>query len=423
MPILLVGANHKSAPLELRERLAQAVDHVSQTLQHLCRPPSPLQETVLLSTCNRVEVYAVTDQPALTSDFLTGALLGSPENARFLYVRTDQVAIEHLCAVAAGLDSLVLGETQILGQVKEAVQTSLDAGAAGTVLTSLFRSAVRAGKRVRTETAIGRQPISISSVAVTLATHCLGSLAERSGLVIGSGEMSKLAIRLFQERGGRLLIANRTDSHAQELAQHIGGSAIPFQEAIRALSEVDFVISATSAPQIVLSAAQITETMRRRAGRPLLLIDLAVPRDIDPAARAIDGVQLYNIDDLRSVREEHRRERVGELPRARAIIRQETDKFMNWLAARQAVPLINELHARAEQIRQGELARALPRLATLTAHDKQVIEALSRRIVNKLLHEPTVRLKDAASSNGAVHYDEALRELFGLNGHRGNDRS
>jgi glutamyl-tRNA reductase len=423
MHILLIGANHESAPLALRERLARAADHAPQRLQHLCTPPSPLQETVLLSTCNRVEVYAVTDEPARAGDLLTRALLGGPEITKFLYMRTDQAAVKHLCSVAAGIDSLVLGETQVLGQVKEALQTGLQAQTAGTILATLFRSAVRAGKRARNETAIGRHALSVSSVAVDLAIRSLGSLETRTALIIGSGEMSKLAAQLLQERGiGHLLIANRTDQHGRELAQRLYADSIPFDQLPESLIDVDLVISSTSASQLILNAVEIAQVMKGRTGRSLLLIDLAVPRDIDPVAGTIEGVQLYNIDDLRAAGEEHLRERQSELPRVREIIQEETKGFREWLAARQAVSLLKELRDRAERIRQEELARALSRLATLTHHDQRVIETLSRRVVNKILHEPTVRLKEGTvSSNRPASYTEIFSELFGLNGRGDKD--
>lgn len=418
MHIILVGVDQTTAPIALRERLAFAPRQIPAALN---AAHQTAQECVLLSTCNRVELYAVCqDEQEGMARLLTvlseARQVALDELRAASYAFRDEQAIAHLFGVAAGLYSQVLGEPQIQGQVVDALELAQGGGFAGPITSALFRAALAAGKRVRTETAISRNAVSISHVAVQLARRVLPNLNEASILLVGSGQMSEVAASNLCDNGaGKLIIVNRTNSHAADLAQRFGAIHRPFTELLEALIEADVVISSTTAPRAIITADLAQQALHRRAGRALLLIDLALPRDVEPAAGALPRVHLYNLDDLQAEVSEGLRLRSQEITHAEAIIAEEERSFVAWLRSLGVVGTISDLRQRAETLRQQELERAMRRLApTLSEREATIVQELTTRLVNKLLHFPTVRLKDAAAAGQGHTYAEALRYLFDL---------
>ncbi len=393
MRLLLVGTSHRLSPLEVRERVA--LDHDGEAA--LARRIGEGGEAVCLSTCNRTELYLAAADTDAAGERATAALAdlgGIPrgELEPYLYRLEQDAAATHLFRVAAGLDSLVPGEGEIQGQVRSAYER----GAVGPLLDRLFRHALHTGKRVRTETAIGESPASVASAAAALAAQVFGDLAGRRILVIGAGKIGDLAARNLVGRGAQLLfVANRTVDRATSLAERFGATALPLDTVEQELAGTDIVVSSTSARGQILSADQVRRALPKRKGRPLLLVDLAVPRDLDPAIKELPGCFLYDIDDLQSVVEETLSGRRGEAIRAEAIVAAEGDRFSEWLGSRDIVPAISSLRERAEAIRRGELAKASPRLAGLSEPERNAVESLTNQIVNKLLHQPIMRLKEA----------------------------
>jgi glutamyl-tRNA reductase len=416
--IILVGVDHSTAPIALRERLAFAPRHIPSAL-HAARQVA--QECVLLSTCNRVELVAVCQNEQEGIAHLHGVVSESrqvslDELLECSYALADEEAIAHLFGVAAGLHSQVLGEPQVQGQVSEALEVAQGGGFAGPITSALFRAALVAGKRVRTETAISRNAVSISHVAVQLARRVLPNLNEASILLVGSGQMSEVAASNLCDNGARrLVIVNRTDRHGLDLAQRFRAVHRPFSELAEALAEADVVISSTTAPRAIITPDLMQQALRSRAGSALLLIDLALPRDVEPAVGELPGVHLYNLDDLQAEVSEGLRLRSQEIAHTETIIAEEVQSFTAWLRSLSVVGTISDLRQRAETLRQQELDRALRRLApTLSEHEAAIVQELTTRLVNKLLHAPTVRLKDAAASGQSQNYAEALRYLFDL---------
>jgi glutamyl-tRNA reductase len=410
--LVLVGTSHRAAPIALRERLALDPAGAAAFAQRL----SGELEAVCLSTCNRTELYvAGTDGDALQGRAAAALLeLAGLEEAELfpvLYRLRDEAAALHLFRVAAGLDSLVPGEGEILGQVRGA----FEAGAPGPLLDHLFRQALHVGKKVRTQTAIAESPASVPSAAAALAQHVFGDLTGRRVLVVGAGETGEGAARNLVARGATIAcVANRTPERAQALAERFGAVAATLDELEARLADVDVVVACTSAPGTILGRAELERVQRARRGAPLFLVDLAVPRDFDPAINDIDGCYLYNVDDLQAVVAQTLAGRRQEAARAEGIVAQEADAFLDWQASLEVVPAIASLRARAEEIRQGELARAEARLGRLSDEQRSVVESLTAQIVNKLLHLPTVRMKQAAAAADGVVYAEAVRHLFGL---------
>lgn len=420
--IIVVGISFKTAPVALREKLTFTPNLLGRALKRLIERDDCL-EAVILSTCNRTEIYALVPK-AMSDDARLSALwaesldAATAELGSHLYVHRDREAAEHLFAVACGIDSQVLGESQILGQVQEAYERARRVGGAKSVLSKLFRAALSAGKRARTETKIGRNAASISSAAVELAKRVWGDLRAKKILLIGTGKMGELAAKNLLKHGAQAIsVANRTYRRARTLARQLGGRAIRFAELAQALKQVDIVISSTAAPHFILTPEQVERAMERRAQQPLLLIDIAVPRNIDPAVAEIRNVALYNIDDLKAVAHEGLRQRRREISKVRQIIREEADEFVTWFAALDAVPPIIALREHVEEIRWQELERALRKLEPLPERTQQIIEEFSVRLANKFLHNPTERLKQCANREGRL-YREALVELFGLKDHR-----
>jgi glutamyl-tRNA reductase len=422
MKILLIGLSHKTAPVEVREKLAfshamlrSALTHFEHT--HHQAHLEDVREGAILSTCNRLEIYALVRDPDIAGraivDFLAHACDVPPELfSRHLYIYYDEDAVHHLFRVAAGLDSMVLGEPQILGQITDAYEAALSQGAAGTVLSALFRAAIHAGKRVRTETAIGVNPLSISSVAANLAGQLLGDLSERQVLLIGAGEMGAIAVRALQRRGvANITVANRTYQSAAQLAETWGGRAITFQQLTEAMTLADIIITSTGAPHTILNRDLLEPAMAARPSHPLLIIDIAVPRDVDPDVTELPNVHLHDIDDLQSQAEDNVRERISEIPRAELIVETEMDQFLRWLSSLDVVSTITDLRRQFEEMRQRELERLFNRLE-LNEHERELVATMSHRLINKILHEPTLRLKqETANGNGAI-YISTMRQLF-----------
>lgn len=384
------------------------------------RDRAALDEVVVLSTCMRTEVYATADRfhPAVQDirNFLCESSFSAPEDvADHLTMLYDEAAIGHLFAVASGLDSAVLGESEILAQVRTAWETARVEGACGTVLSGLFRHALEVGKRVRSETAIARGTTSVSAAAVALAADHLGSLDGRRILVLGAGDMGEgMAVALAGAGVADIQVANRTRSRAQALADRIGGRTVAFGSLGAALTEVDVLLTSTGSPEPVLTAEDLRPVLDERAARPLLIVDVAVPRDVEPSVRHLDGVTVLDLDDLRAFARAGLEDRRREVTRVHGIIDEEVQDYLRDVLARQAAPTVASLRARAEEIRTAELDRLRTRLVGLDDRQREAVEAVTRGVVAKLLHEPTVRLKDAAGTPRGERLAEALRALFDL---------
>jgi glutamyl-tRNA reductase len=410
--VLVVGLSHKTAPVDLLERAAITGDDVQKALHEL-RQGSSIAESLVLSTCNRVEVYAHVTRfhggVQEVSDLLA-RLSGVPREdlADHLYVHYEERAVQHLFAVASGLDSMVLGEGQILGQVRGAFKTAQDEGAVGRVLGELFRHSLRVGKRVRTDTAIGRAGASLVAIGLRVAEATLGPVgADTKALIVGAGAMGALAGTTLQKQGVRdVVVANRTPEHGDALAATLGGGSVSLDDLAGAIADADLVISSTGANGIVVEADVVREALgRRAAGRPLFVLDLALPRDVDPAVRELPGVRLADLDALRAVLDTE--PQGAEVDECRRIVADEVAVFLGWQRAMRVAPTVVALRAKADAL----IADELERLGDKANPD---VERAVRRVVDKLLHAPTVRVKELAESPGGDHYAEALRELFGL---------
>ncbi|MCB9418216.1 MAG: glutamyl-tRNA reductase [Ardenticatenaceae bacterium] len=427
--IVCLGLSHHTAPVALREQLSCSLTDLNGLLQTFREETAlgengrfpGINELVILSTCNRVELYAHVDAVRphirqLLTQFLSELRgVDTAVFANHLYFYTGQTAIDYLMRVTAGLDSLVLGEPQILGQVNSAYTAAAQTHAAGPVLRRLFEAAIRAGKRARTETAISSNPASISSVAIALAQTAAGSLADKTAVIIGAGEMAELALKALQARQiSAVTVVNRTCPRAQLLTDRLGGTARGLDELGEQLLTADIVISATGAPHFILDAALIERLMEKRNGRALVLIDIAVPRDIDPQAALIPGVILFDVDDLQDKLDKALAARQREVPRVEAIIAEEQTNLTNQLRELAAKPFITDLRQKAEEIRQRELERTLRHLGDVDPQVAVHLQYLSRSLVNKLLHEPTIRVKEQASNGRSAEYVATARHLFGL---------
>ncbi len=424
MNILLIGLSHKTAPIEIRERHSFSSNTLRSVLTHFDATHTQahladVKEGVILSTCNRLEVYALVGDLEIAKQAIIGFLSHTcdvpPETfSACLYTYHNEEAVRHLMRVASGLDSMVLGEPQILGQITEAYEAALSQQAAGTVLSALFRAAIHAGKRARTETAIGVNSASISSVAAGLAKRLLGDLSPRQVLLIGAGEMGAIAVKALIKRGlSNIVVANRTFEKGKKLAGAWGGKAITFQQLPGAMAGADIIITSTGAPHTILNRELLEPAMAARPERPLFVIDIAVPRDVDPDVVEIPNVHLRDIDDLQSQADDNMREREAEIPRVKIIIDEEVKQFLEWYSSLDAVSTIANLRRRTEQLRQGELERLFNRL-NLNERERKLVATMSHRLVNKILHEPTVRMKkETANGNGAACI-ATVRQLFSL---------
>jgi glutamyl-tRNA reductase len=415
MTLTLVGVNYKTAPIEVRERIAISREDLPEATRALAALPG-IAECMIVSTCNRVEILAaLTSESTDLSSFLHRHFGLEPSLlAPHIYMHRNQEAVRHLFRVASSLDSMVVGEPQILGQVKEAFFVARESGSVDSQLEHLLQSAFAIAKRVRTETAIGSSSVSIASVAVELARKIFGSLQGRTVFLVGAGKMSELAaLHLVQQGAGAILVANRTEVRAHQLAQRFDGRVVAFDSVYEAASEADIVISSTGAPHPIFRREHGQEFMHRRRNRPMFFIDIAVPRDVDPAVNEIEGIFVYDIDDLQQVAAAHMDERKVHAADAEALIADAVDRFQQKRRAVNVAPAIVSLQQQAEEIRQAELRRAQPVLSTLTAPQLAAVEALTRGLVNKFLHPPMNALKQAARENDTTRV-EALCETWAL---------
>ena len=417
MKLALAGVSHHQAPLALRERVAIDLHAAANLARRLASMDENGCEAVVLSTCNRTELYLARPADDGLTDRADRALLelagadAAASLAPVAYRLTDESAALHLFRVAAGLDSMIPGEGEILGQVRDA----FTAGAPGPLLDRTFRMALHAGRRARVETAIGESPSSVPAAAAALAEQVFEGLAERKVVLVGAGRTSELTARNLVSRGASVsVVANRSVERAERLAATLGARGVPLEQLAEAVAEADVVVSSTSAPGLVLRGSELSAALRARRGRPLLFVDLAVPRDIDPALAEHDGCFVYDVDDLEAVVAASLAGRRSEAVEAERIVSAEAERFASWRASLVVVPAITALRARAAAIRSAELARAEPRLENLSAGERAAVEALTTQIVNKLLHLPTVRLKEAAVTADGLHYADVVRELFGL---------
>ncbi len=424
MAIVVVGANHRTAPIEVRERFAMGRSEAPSVVAELV-DRGVAEEAVLLSTCNRTELYVTAvDAYRAETEFrsiLAGRVELPPERlSAYLYLHRDRSAVSHLFRVAAGLDSMVLGEPQIQGQVREAYELSrqipgLAGPVVGPTLNRLFQTALSVGGRVRSETQVGLGAASVSTAAVELAKKIFGTLRGRSALVIGAGEMSEVTLERLRAEGVRSTwVTNRTFARAAEMAEQWGGQAVPWEELGPALLGVDIVICSTAAPHPVLTLERFRESLPKGPSRPLCIIDIAIPRDVDPQVGDEPNVFLYNIDDLRQIVDDSLEKRRTEIPKADGIVAEVGEDYWNWYTSLAVVPTIRDIRRKSESVRQTELEKTLKRLAHLPAEDQQAIDALTRALLNKLLHTPTVRLREAAENGRGTSILDSARYLFEL---------
>jgi glutamyl-tRNA reductase len=417
--VLALGVSHHTAPLALREKLALTEGKAAGVLSALVSEES-ISEAAALSTCNRTELYLVATDSVAAETAGLGVLAreaGIPPTELLgpLYSLRDADAGRHLYGVTAGLDSMILGEAEIQGQVKRAYELALVEGATGPILNRMFRGALAAGKRARTETAVGEKGVSIPSVAVELAQRNLGDLSARRVLLIGAGETSEITARALAARGSdAVFIANRGYKRAISLAERFGGEAVRVDELPRQLASADIVVSATNSPHHLIERSELESIMGQRDGAPLLLIDLAVPRDIDPECRQVTGVSLFDVDEVQAIVERNAFGREAEARHAGRILDSELSRFERWLGSQEVMPTVAALRERAEGIVKQVLAENATRWESLSAADRERLEQMARAIANRLLHEPTVRLKGLVDREDAYLQVSALRELFGL---------
>ena len=419
MHLFSIGLSHSSAPVDLRERLAFSEDQIRASLSRLsCGHLSTDGEMAILSTCNRIEIYAVSNQTNFSEleTFLSEVRgVARAEFIAHLYHHADEEVARHLFNVAAGLDSLVVGEPQILGQVTRALELARGQNTAGPILNRLFQSAIHAGKRARTETSISRNPASVSSLAASLSERTVHKISEAQIVILGAGEMAELAVEALRKRGAnRILVVNRTLERAHSLARRWDAQGTTFENMDTALVSADILIASTGAPHTLISREMVDEAMRERSERPLVLIDIAVPRDIDPDAASVHGVRLFDIDKLNSQLEHSLAERISEVPHVKIILEEELSQFAEYIKSLEMLPIIADMRRQAEVIRQGELEKTLRRMPDLTPVERDRIEALTQALVKKILDAPTQRLRAEAACPHAPEYAAVARKLFGL---------
>ncbi len=420
--IQCLGLNHNTATVALREQLAFTPHRLDTALARLGCGDDPawdnLRELVILSTCNRVELYAVTVGPSFDQ---LGTFLADIQDIHLSKLSTafyhllDEEAVDHLFNVAAGLDSVVLGEPQILGQVADAYAAARRNGSVGKILSRLFQSAIQAGKRARTETAISHYPASIASVAIKLISETVPDISSSRIMVLGAGEMAELAVEALRKRGAnQIMVVNRTLQRAQELASRWNGQAATLEMLIELLPDTDIVITSTGAPHTVIHKSMVEKSMRQRSHHPIVFMDIAVPRDVDADVKDVPGVRLFDMDTLSQQLETTLAHRKAEVPRVQEILAEERARFLDYLATLDLLPLIIELRQQVNAIRQAELEKAIRRMPDLPPEAEQRIDALTKSIVQKILHNPTIRLREVAGSSDASDYADITRGLFGL---------
>jgi len=421
MLVVVAGISHKTAPLELRERLALDEEASLRVAGELLAEGVAC-EAVALSTCNRTELYlygrdSLAARQAALAHLARHAGVASGELEPSLYSYSGDGAIAHLFRVTSSLDSMVVGEAQIVAQLKAAYQLACEGGCTSVVFNHLFRHALEVGKRVRTETSIGERPVSVSSAAVELALQVFGRLRDHTVLIIGAGETSELTATHLRAHGiERILVANRTLDTSMELARRVGGEAVRFEDLEHHLAAADIVISSTSAPHYVVTRETVDRAFKRRRHRPMFLIDIAVPRDLDPEINRVRDAYLYDIDDLQHVVEHNRHEREKEARHAEHIVEEELASVNDWLRSLEVVPTIAMLREAVEGIRRNELARLGSKMSDLTDEQRARVEMLTVSIVNKILHVPTVKMKEVAGRDQCYLYVDAMRTMFGLDG-------
>jgi glutamyl-tRNA reductase len=419
--VLALGANHKTAPLPLREKLALPDGRAARVLAELVGHDA-VHEAVAISTCNRTELYLVTADPVEAENLALGILsrqagLRPTELLGAIYSLRGSAAVEHLFSVTAGLDSMIVGEAEVQGQVKRSYEMALVEGVTGPVANRLFRDALGTGKRVRSETGIARTSVSVSSVAVKLAADFLGDLSNRRVLVIGAGENAELTARALRDRGVEaMFVANRRYDRALGLAQRYGGRAIAFDSLPGELEHADIVVSSTGAPHQIVGREELEFVAASRMGRPLVMIDLAVPRDIEPSVRDCPGIALYDMDDLQQEVARNLSGRQAEAEEAQVIVREEVARFEDWLDSLDVVPTISALRRRGDEIVEQVLRENEARWESLSEADRERVATLASAVVSRLLHEPTRMLRGAAGEGTSYRYVHALHELFGLEG-------
>jgi glutamyl-tRNA reductase len=421
MKLVLVGANHKSAPVDVREMMSLSEGEASNTLRELLEKPW-IEEAYLLSTCNRVEylIYGNHYHKCIES-VLSCIFRRDPSRSKdwekWIYVLRDEEAVRHLFTVASSMDSMIIGEPQILGQVKDAYRLALKEKSCGAFLNKLLHQAFRVAKRIRTQTDIGKSAVSVSYAAVELAKSIFQDLTAKTILLVGSGEMIELAATHFVQSGIKsILVTSRTFENAQLLAGKFSGRALPFEELPRTLPMADIVLSCTAAPTPIITFEDIKMAMKMRRQRPMFIIDIAVPRDVEPAVNKLENVYLYDIDDLKDVVDQNIEKRRMELSAAQKIIDEEVEKFIKWKENQQAIPIIKALTSWAEEIRKRELKKTLNTLGDVSEKQKEALDAMTRAMVKKLLHRPISSLKENSDPDRKKRLMEAIHEIFDLHG-------
>ena len=420
MDIILVGLSHNTAPVEVREKLSFSGQMLSDGIKRL-RGYENISECLILSTCNRVEIYAIVDQSeigiARIKDFLHSYQTTLPLESisQHLYIHKNEEAVKHLFRVDASLDSMVVGEPQILGQVKDAFDTALLNKTTGVILNKLFKKAISVAKRVRTETRIAENAVSISYAAVELAKKIFSSLRDKRGMLVGAGEMGELAANYLVSSGiQEIVVSTRNYDRALNLAQTYNGRAVRFENFLEEMGRSDVVICSTGAPDYVIRSEHMQDIIHKRKNRPIFLIDISVPRNIDPAINKIDNVFLYDIDDMHAVVEANRRTRKEEADKGEQIIVEEVETFSKWFKSLEVVPAIVALREKVEDIRRKELERVTDKLRTLSPEEIAAVEGLTNTIISKILHGPLVALKSEANSSNGLLYVETIKKIFNL---------
>ncbi len=420
MHVIVVGLSHKTAPVEIREKLAVPESRLGEALGRLCSYEG-VKEGILLSTCNRVEVYSVVEEVesgyGRIQEFLadTHLSLSSEQLTPHLYCHTGDRAIGHLFRVAASLDSMIIGESQILGQLKDAFEVALAHKATGVIMNKVVKKAISVAKRVRTETKISEMAVSVSYAAVELAKKIFSNLAEKTVLLVGAGEMAKLAARHLIAQGVQhVRITTRTPQHAVDLADRFGGTPIPFEQFREEMAVADIVLVSTGAAHYLIGAEDVQRAVDKRGNRPMFLIDISVPRNIDPAVRHVDNAFLFDIDDLKLRVQQNRAERLQEAEKADRMVVEEVMATMEWMKSLEVTPTIVALRNRVDEIKQAEVEKVLGRLGHLSQQDRELIEGLASSIVNKLIHRTMVTLKTEVNSSNGPAFVEAARRFFHL---------
>jgi len=419
MNLVLLGMNHRTAPVEVRERMNIPEERLAEAVSDLVHREG-IREGLILSTCNRVEVVAAAEEN-LEAEPILQHFLADHHHCdlapfqRYFYRHRQEEVVTHLFRVASSLDSMILGEPQILGQMKQAYGVARQAGGLNGPLNEVVNQALAVARRVRRETAVGSAAVSVSYAAVELAKKIFGSLQGKTIFVIGAGKMSELAAKhLLRSGASAIFVSNRTYERALELAQDFHGTAVPFEQLFETMNKADIVISSTGAPHFVVRKEQAEELLAARKNRPIFFVDIAVPRDIDPAVNELNNAFVYDIDDLEQVVEANKKQREREAAWAEQIVQQEVQRMMKRLASREVVPTIRALEERLNLIREGELERYRGSLATLSPEQRQAVDALTRGILNKVLHGPVTELKSGAGEPGQSHLVQLIQKIFGL---------